>query len=93
MRARGRVKSMEPNYKDIGPYEAPKRHVKKNRKYSKKANEKVHHVIREFEAGKLHSGSKKGPKVKNIRQAIAIGISEAKKRGYKTGSKRKGKGS
>lgn len=30
-----------------------------------------------FKAGKLHSGSKKGPKVKSREQAIAIGLSEA----------------
>lgn len=33
-------------------------------------------TIREFKAGKLHSGSKKGPIVKNPKQAIAIGLSE-----------------
>ena len=35
--------------------------------------------MKEFEAGKLHSGSKKGPKVTNPKQAIAIGYSEARK--------------
>ena len=74
---------------NIGPYKAPKRHDKpeKERKYSKKANEKVHKVIREFEEGKLHSGSKKGPKVSNLKQAVAIGISEARRKGYKVGKK------
>lgn len=74
---------------DIGPYKAPKKHVKPEakRKYSKKANEKIHKVIREFEEGKLHSGSKKGPKVKNLKQAVAIGISEAKGKGYKAGER------
>lgn len=32
--------------------------------------------MREFKAGTLHSGSKKGPKVKNPKQAIAIALSE-----------------
>lgn len=75
---------------DIGPYKAPKRHEKpaKERKYSKKANEKVHSVIREFEEGKLHSGSKKGPQVKSLKQAVAIGISEARRKGLKAGGKR-----
>ena len=83
-------KGLKIKDKDIGSYEAPKRHVKKasERKYSKKANEKVHKVIQEFEEGNLHSGSKKGPQVKNLRQAVAIGISEAKRRGYKTQKKK-----
>lgn len=33
-------------------------------------------VLPKFKAGKLHSGSKKGPIVKNRKQAIAIMISE-----------------
>lgn len=74
---------------DIGPYKKPKTHYKKaaNEKYSPKANKKIHKVIREFEEGDLHSGSKKGPKVKNLKQAVAIGISEAKRKGYKAGEK------
>ena len=39
--------------------------------------DKVGKVMREFKEGKLHSGSKKGPKVKNKKQAIAIALSEA----------------
>lgn len=35
--------------------------------------------MKEYKEGKLHSGSKKGPKVTNRKQAIAIAISEAKK--------------
>ena len=34
-------------------------------------------VMHEFKAGALHSGSKKGPVVKNKKQAIAIAMSEA----------------
>lgn len=80
-------KGLKPKHENIGPYRAPKKHEKPEaeRKYSKKANEKVHKVIREFEEGKLHSGSKHGPKVKNLKQAVAIGISEAKRRGFKSG--------
>lgn len=44
----------------------------------KKAQRKVRKVMREYEEGKLHSGSKKGPKVKSKRQALAIALSEAK---------------
>lgn len=38
-------------------------------------------VMREFSAGKLHSGSKKGPVVNNRKQAIAIALSEARRNG------------
>ena len=41
-----------------------------------KSQKKVGKVMREFKAGKLHSG-KKGPVVKNPKQAIAIALSEA----------------
>jgi hypothetical protein len=36
-------------------------------------------VMHKFKSGKLHSGSKKGPKVTNRKQAIAIMLSEKKK--------------
>ena len=45
----------------------------------KKAKGKVAKVMKEFKGGKLHSGSKKGPVVDNKKQAIAIGLSEARK--------------
>ena len=41
-----------------------------------KGQKKVSKVMKEFKAGKLHSG-KKGPVVKNPKQAIAIALSEA----------------
>ncbi len=42
-------------------------------------NNKIEKVMKEFKEDKLHSGSKKGPKVTSKDQAIAIGISESKK--------------
>jgi hypothetical protein len=36
-------------------------------------------VMHKYKTGKLHSGSKKGPLVKNRKQAIAIMLSEKKK--------------
>jgi hypothetical protein len=45
----------------------------------KKNKEKVKKIMHEFKDGILHSGSKKGPIVKNPKQAIAIGLSEARK--------------
>jgi len=40
---------------------------------------KVGKVMGEFKAGELHSGSKSGPVVKSRKQAVAIGMSEARK--------------
>lgn len=37
----------------------------------------VHEVMSEYKEGKLHSGSKKGPKVKSRKQAVAIAMSES----------------
>jgi hypothetical protein len=42
-----------------------------------KAEKKVSKVMKEYGAGKLHSGSKKGPVVKSKKQAVAIALSEA----------------
>ena len=49
--------------------------------YAKGGNvkgKKIAKVMREYKAGKLHSGSKKGPVVKNPKQAMAIALSEAR---------------
>lgn len=35
----------------------------------------------EFKAGELHSGSKTGPKVTNRKQAIAIALNQARRKG------------
>lgn len=53
-------------------------------KYSKKAQEKIAEVMHEFQEGTLKSG-KNGVngKEKNRKQAIAIGISEAREAGLK----------
>lgn len=51
--------------------------------------EKVKKVMHEWKEGKLHSGSKKGPRVKNQKQAVAIALSEARKMGAKIKKKRK----
>jgi len=44
-----------------------------------KAKKKVGKVMHEWKEGELHSGSKKGAKVTNRKQAIAIALSEARK--------------
>ncbi|HEY9363708.1 MAG TPA: DUF6496 domain-containing protein [Chitinophagaceae bacterium] len=57
-------------------------------KYSKKAQEKVREVMHEKKEGKLRSGpGGKGGKVKSRKQAIAIGLSEARKEGAKVPKK------
>ena len=40
-----------------------------------KADKKMSKVLGEYKAGKLHSGSKKGPVVKSEKQAMAIALS------------------
>jgi len=51
-------------------------------KYGKKAQEKVKEVMHEFKQGRLKSGQSNKP-VKNPKQAVAIGLSEARKKGAK----------
>ncbi len=41
---------------------------------------KVEKVMHEYKHGQLHSGSKHGPMVKSRQQAIAIAMSEARKK-------------
>lgn len=47
------------------------------------AKSKVATVMGEFKRGQLHSGSDKGPKVTNPKQAVAIALSEQRKAGGK----------
>ena len=56
-------------------------------KYGKKASEKVEETMRERKRGTLRSGS--GKKVTSKKQAIAIGLSEARRAGGKVPSKKK----
>ncbi len=58
----------------------------------KKRGGKVQKVMEEFKEGTLHSGSKKGPKVTSRKQAIAIGLSEARAAGERVKKKRKRRG-
>jgi len=54
--------------------------------YSEKAGEKVEKAMHEMKEGKLKSGS--GKKVTSKKQAIAIGLSEARKEGAKVPKKK-----
>jgi len=61
-------------------------------KYSKKAQNKIEEVMHEFKEGTLKSGRNGGNgKVTNRKQAIAIGISEAKEAGLKVPAKKAAK--
>jgi len=55
---------------------------KTTRKYSPAASEQVRTEMDEMKAGKLRSGGS-GEKVTNRKQAIAIGLSEARRAGKK----------
>jgi Family of unknown function (DUF6496) len=60
----------------------------KKRKYSKGAAKKVSRAMKKRKAGTLRSG-RSGRKVTSRKQAIAIGLSEARKRGAKVPKKKK----
>jgi hypothetical protein len=55
-----------------------------------KGRSKIETTMHEFKHGGLHSGSKRGPKVRDRKQAIAIALSQARKAGARI-PKRKGK--
>lgn len=58
-------------------------------KYSKGSQDKVEKVMHEYKEGTLKSGKDgKGGKVKSRKQAVAIGLSEARKEGEKVPKKK-----
>ena len=62
------------------------------RKYGKAASKRVESAMRRRKKGTLKSGpGGKGGKVKSRKQAIAIGLSEARKKGAKVPRKKGGK--
>src|SRR2546422_4245410 len=56
-------------------------------RYGKKAQEKVHRAMHEMKGGRLKSG-RSGKKVTSRKQAIAIGLSEARREGGKVPAKK-----
>jgi Family of unknown function (DUF6496) len=60
----------------------PEKKSSGTRKYGKKAGEKVERALHERKQGTLRSG-RSGKKVTSREQAIAIGLSEARKEGGK----------
>jgi Family of unknown function (DUF6496) len=63
----------------------------KKRKYSQGAAKKVSRAMKKRKAGTLRSG-RSGKKVKSRKQAIAIGLSEARKRGARVPKKKSSTG-
>lgn len=59
-------------------------------KYGKKAQKKVKKAMREYKRGELKSG-RSGKKVKSRKQAIAIGLAEARREGAKVPRKKSAK--
>ena len=59
-------------------------------KYSKKASDSVKRAVKKKKAGTLKSG-KSGKKVTSQKQAVAIGLSEARKKGAKVPKKKTSK--
>jgi hypothetical protein len=55
-------------------------------KYSKKAGDKVEETMHEMKEGNLKTGT--GKKVTSKKQAVAIGLSEARKEGAKVPKKK-----
>jgi hypothetical protein len=67
-----------------------KKVAKKKRKYSRGASSDVKSEMRRYKSGKARSGpGGKGGKVKSRKQAIAIGLSKARKQGKKVPKKKK----
>jgi hypothetical protein len=70
---------------------AKKKRKKKARRYGKAASRKVGKALHERKRGKLRSGRSK-KKVKSREQAIAIGLSEARRQGAKVPPRGKKRG-
>lgn len=61
---------------------------KTSKRYGKKAAKKVQRSMEEMKSGKLRSGGS-GKKVRSRKQAIAIGLSEARREGGKVPPRKK----
>ena len=72
------MKSIKDAHKEKNPKKKEK--AKKPSPKTKWAKDKVEKVMHEWKEGELHSGSKKGPKVKSQKQAVAIALNSARKK-------------
>jgi hypothetical protein len=69
-----------------------KRRSTRGRKYGSGAKRSVASATRRQKHGTLKAGKGRHPRAKSRKQAIAIGLSEARKKGAKVPPRRKGKG-
>ncbi len=69
-----------------------KRKSTRGRKYGSGAKRSVASAARRQKKGTLKAGKGRHPRAKSRKQAIAIGLSEARKKGEKVPPRRKGKG-
>jgi hypothetical protein len=98
IKGQSRMPDVQSRYKDVVAYSDynPEYDIRYDPNFEEKSKieyargGKVGKVMREYKAGKLHSGSKKGPVVKNQKQAVAIALSEARKAGAKIPKKAEG---
>lgn len=68
------MKSIKNHFLSSGETQPNKRKVK-----SRKGKAKIETVMHEFKEGELRSRTKKGPKVKSRKQALAIALNSARK--------------
>jgi len=66
-----------------------RRRSSKTPRYGKSAQKNVRSAMRRAKAGTLKAGKGRHPKVKSRKQAIAIGLSEARSKGAKVPRKRR----
>ena len=84
---RRRAVSKEDKSKRRGEIMAAAKKTK--RRYGKAAGKAVKSAVHRAKSGTLKAGKGKHPKVKSRKQAIAIGLSEARKKGAKVPRKKK----
>ena len=84
--ARAVVPGGEPPIFQVMP---AKKKTSSKRRYGKAAQRSVKSAVGRAKRGTLKSGKGKHPKVKSRQQAIAIGLSEARKKGAKVPRKKK----
>jgi hypothetical protein len=68
-----------------------KKNSTRGRRYGSGAKRAVGSAMRRAKRGTLKSGKGRHPRVTSRKQAIAIGLSEARKKGAKVPSRRKGR--
>ena len=79
---------MIPSERTNRPRLAAKKKKASKRRYGSTASKKVKKAVHKLKRGKLKSG-RSGKKVKSRKQAIAIGLSVARKKGAKVPARKK----